>query len=96
MYKVKLNDEFKSDLNDISEYIFRISFSKEITQKISDEITKKLLNLIIFPNMYQNTYKDFKTIQIKSYKVFYKVDETKKEVIVYRVLWASRNFREYV
>ena len=48
MYKVKLNDEFKSDLNDISEYIFRVSFSKEITQKISDEITKKLLNLIIF------------------------------------------------
>ena len=96
MYKIKLNSEFKSDLNDLSEYLFRMSFSKEISQNISDEIIKKLLNLMIFPSMYQTTYRDFKTIQIKSYKIFYKIDEIKKEVIIYRILWASQNFREYV
>ena len=80
----------------IYNYLYEITFNLEVSKNFVNEIYKKYLYLQMFPNMYQNTYKNFKTIQIKSYKVFYKVDEIKKEVTVYRVLWSSQNFREYV
>lgn len=96
MYKIKVNEEAISDLNWIYDYLYEKTFNLENSKSFVHEIFKKYLYLQMFPNMYQDTYKDFKTIQIKSYKVFYKVDENKKEVIVYRILWASQNFREYV
>ena len=80
----------------IYNYLYEITFNLEVSKNFVNEIYKKYLYLQMFPNMYQNTYKNFKTIQIKSYKVFYKVDEIKKEVTVYRVLWVSQDFREYV
>jgi len=73
-----------------------MTFSNDSVNNLNYEIHEKVLYLKLFPNMYQNTYKDFKTIQIKSYKIFYKINETKKEVTVYRILWASQNFREYI
>lgn len=96
MYKVKIEDDFFEDLNNISEFIFRETFSKEITQKVSDDIVKTLLILNLFPLMYSKKYRDFRCIVIKSYNIFYKVDEIKKEVYVYRIFWESQNFKEYI
>lgn len=96
MYKIVILPIARLNLQNIYDYLLEKTYNHEIAKSVIDEIYKKTIYLKIFPNIYQNTYKDFKTIQIKSYKVFYKIDESKKEVIVYRILWASQNFREYV
>jgi len=96
MYNIKVNDKAVLDLSWIYNYLYEITFSLDFSKNFVQEVYKKYLYLKIFPYMYQNTYKDFKTIQIKSYKIFYKVDDSKKEVVIYRILWANQNFSEYV
>ncbi len=96
MYKLKIEEDFYEDLNNISDYIFRHTFSKEITQKLSNEILKTLLSLTLFPLMYEEKYKDFRCIIYKSYSIFYKVSEIKKEVYVYRIFWNSQDFRNEI
>ena len=96
MYKIKVNEKAVLDLNWIYNHLYEVTFSLDVSRNFVQEVYKKYLYLKLFPNMYQNTYKNFKTIQIKSYKIFYKVDEIKKIVTIYRILWASQNFKEYV
>lgn len=96
MYKVKIEYDFFDDLNNISEYIFRSTFSKTITKNLSNEILKTLLVLNLFPLMYELKYKNFRCITIKSYSIFYIVNENKKEVYVYRIFWQSQDFKEYI
>jgi plasmid stabilization system protein ParE len=96
MYKIKVNEKAVLDLNWIYNHLYEVTFSLDVSRNFVQKVYKKYLYLKLFPNMYQNTYKNFKTIQIKSYKIFYKVDEIKKIVTIYRILWASQNFKEYV
>ena len=96
MYKIEVNEKAILDLNWIYDYLYEITFSLDFSRDFVQDVYKKILYLKLFPSMYQNTYKNFKTIQIKSYKIFYKVNETKKIVTIFRILWASQNFREYI
>lgn len=96
MFKLKVEKEFLEDLNNISEYIYRETYSLEITQTLSDEIIKSILILQLFPFMYSKKYKEFRCINIKSYQIFYIVNELNKEVNIYRIFWESQDFKGYI
>jgi plasmid stabilization system protein ParE len=48
------------------------------------------------PERYTEIYKDYRRTLVKNYSIFYKIDENKKEVIIYRILHQAQNFKKYL
>lgn len=92
MYKIELLEETKNDLNVITDYIYRYTFSNEIVDKIYKEIVSSIYSLQIFPYRFKEI-NNFRIITIKwKYKVFYKVEENNKKVIIYRIFSSLQNY----
>jgi len=53
IYIVEIPEIVRKDINDLTEYIFKNSFSKIIAKKIYDELYKKIFSLNFMPEMYQ-------------------------------------------
>ena len=83
MYKIVIPDYVMEDIFDIKEYIFRMSFSIENANKIYNEIMANILTLKVFPSMYPIFKNNLRVMTVRrKYRVFYKVNELKKEVTV--------------
>jgi len=96
MYKIIFSEISKNDLNNISDIIFRFTFSKNITDNIYQKIITKIYSLQLFPYIC-TSYKEYRIMLInKKYKVFYKVDENKKIIKIYRILFSSSNYQEII
>ncbi len=91
-YIVEYDDEANNDLINYIDYIERQTFSKEIAEKQASIIFVETMKLSFMPYMYPETYKDFHTFNIKNKKIFYKIYEDKKKVIIFRIL---SSFQEY-
>jgi plasmid stabilization system protein ParE len=48
------------------------------------------------PEIYQVYILDYRTINHKWYKIFYKIDEIKKEVFIYHILSQKQNYINYL
>lgn len=85
-YNVVIRDAVHDDINDLSDYIFRFSFSREIAKKIYDDLYSNIFSLNFMPNRYEIYFWEYRRIIVKwSYKIIYKVDEKNKKVIIIRV-----------
>ncbi|MDP2395692.1 MAG: type II toxin-antitoxin system RelE/ParE family toxin [bacterium] len=83
MYDIKIKESVLQDLEEISEYIFRMSYSIELSNNIYDKIMASIISLKIFPYSFPIFENNYRVITIdKRYRVFYKVDEISKVVIV--------------
>lgn len=85
-YKIVIRDVVHEDIYELSEYVFRFSFSREISKKIYDDLYANIFSLDFMPNRYQVYFWDYRRIIVNgSYKIIYKVDEESKKVIIIRV-----------
>lgn len=81
MYKIIIPDYIMEDIYNIKDYIFSSSFSLEKVDKIYNEIMANILTLKVFPSMYPVFENDLRVLTVRNkYRVFYKINEIKKEV----------------
>ena len=91
IYNIEISDNVRADINDLTDYIYRTSFSKIIAKKIHDELYRVIFSLNFMPEMYQKYLWEYRRVIVKwSYKIIYKIDEKNKKVIVVRVIRAER------
>jgi len=97
MYNIEIKKSVLEDLNEISDYIFRFSFSQETANKIYDEIMGKILSLKIFPYMFPVFENEFRVMTVrKKYRVFYKINENQKTVIIEYIFWSEENYQNLI
>ena len=97
MYEIDLKISAKEDLKNIKEYIFRMSFSINTANKIYNEIMASILTLRIFPLAYPVFQNDLRVLTVrKNYRIFYKVNEQKKEVKVYYIFWTEQDYNTLI
>lgn len=97
MYKVIIDPNAQLDLNRILDYIFRFSFSSITVNKIYDEIMSKIYGLQVFPKLYPVFKWDFRVMTVrKNYRIFYKINEAKKEVIIYYIFSSRENYDDLI
>jgi len=92
-YNIIYWENVYDDLNEISDYIERMTFSLEKAEQIVWEILASIQVLRFFPYMYQKFYKNYYTINIKNKRIIYFIDEEKKIIIIYRILWQAQNHK---
>ena len=84
---MKIPKTVEDNINELVDYIYRFSFSIEITKNIYNELYKAIFSLNFLPNRYEKHIWEYRRIIVKwSYKIFYKVDENNKKVIIIRVI----------
>lgn len=97
MYKINFKISAKEDLKEIKEYIFRFSFSNETSNKIINEIMANILTLKVFPSMYPVFENDLRVLTVRNkYRVFYKINEIKKEVEIYYIFWTEQDYSSLI
>ena len=97
MYKIIIPNYVMGDIYEIKEYIFRMSFSIDTANKIYNEIMASILTLRIFPLAYPVFQNDLRVLTVrKNYRVFYKVNELKKEVKVYYIFWTEQDYNTLI
>ncbi|NDK08450.1 type II toxin-antitoxin system RelE/ParE family toxin [Candidatus Gracilibacteria bacterium] len=86
-YKIVIRDVVHIDINELSDYIYRFSFNQEIAKKIYDDLYKAIFSLEFLPYRFEKYIGEYRRIIVQgSYKIFYKIDEEKKKVIITRVI----------
>lgn len=97
MYNIEIKKSVLEDLDEISDYIFRFTFSQETSNKIHDEIMWKILSLKVMPYMFPVFEDNFRVMTVKrKYRIFYKVDETKKNVIIQHIFWSEEDYQNLI
>ncbi len=90
-YKIEIPNIVHKDIFELIDYVFRFSFSSEITKKIYDNLYGAIFSLDFMPNRYEIYFGEYRRIIVKwSYKIIYKVDEENKKVIIIRVFRVER------
>ena len=94
-YYIDISPDVDEDIFELTDYIFRFSFSKEIAQKIYNEIYSKIYSLNFMPHMYQKVLWEYRVALVKkTYRIFYKIEEENKKVIIVRVIRTDQNIEE--
>jgi len=93
IYKIKITEIAKIEIQNISDFIYKNSFSEKVADKVYNEIYSKIYWLSILPEINEkyNIYYRVMTIN-KKYRVFYKINYEKQEVIVNYVFSSSQNY----
>lgn len=96
-YKIIVTDVATEELEGIFDYISRNLNNKSATEKLKLKIEKLFLWLEQNPYLATRVHikpqnKIYRRLVINNYIVLYKVEEEKKQVIVYRVLYGRRDY----
>jgi len=93
IYNIEIKEWVRNKINNLSDYIYRFSFSKESAKKIYDEIFKDIISLKIFPKRYPKFNEKYRVLTIdKKYRIFFIVDDNKKSVIISRFFSSYQNY----
>ncbi len=93
IYEVEIKNETREKINEISNYIYRFSFSKEIAYKNYDMIYREIFSLKIFPERFPKFNETYRVFTInKKYRVFYKIEEEKNKVVVSRIFSSYEDY----
>ncbi len=95
-YEIEYRKLATLDLLEYTDYIERMTFSKEKATKLSNDIVVKILQLSFFPYMYQLFYKNYRFCTINNRRVVYYIDDDKKGVVIYRILSWYQNYQDYL
>jgi plasmid stabilization system protein ParE len=100
MYKVLITELAQSDLDAIVEYI-SVQLSNPIAAAdLLDEVDKCYSHLRSNPFIYAKSTdarlekEGFRKALIKNYILFFKVFESDKKVIVYRIIYSARDYEQ--
>jgi len=95
IYKIEIKDNVHEFIWELGEYIFKNSFSFEISNNIIDNIYKDIFSLKVFPNRFPEFNNNYRVLTInKKYRVFYIVDEENMKVIISRIFASVENYIE--
>lgn len=87
LYKIIISDLVYYDIKELTDYLYNISYSKILSDKLADELFKVIFSLNFMPQMYQEYLWEYRRVIVKwSYKIIYKIDEENKKVIIIRVV----------
>ena len=94
-YSIDISEEFLNSLEKILDYVFRFSFSLETSKKTYNEIMSSIYWLSLFPSRFQKFNDKYLVMTIKwKYRVFYFINESKKEVNIYDIFTSKQNYIE--
>jgi addiction module RelE/StbE family toxin len=99
-FKIKFTPKASDDLNQIYDYISKELFAKKSANKLFDKIEKSIMNLEYFPYSCSLVLdeslrtKGYRKLIIDNYIVFYLINNTKKEVIIIRILYGAQNYKD--
>jgi len=91
-YNIIYTDSSYEDLFYFADYIERMTFSKEKADSEIIFILQEIAKLTLFPKMYQIIYKEFRSFSVKNMRIFYKIYEDKKEIVIFRILNHSKDY----
>lgn len=99
-YEVILTDVAKEELDDIYEYISNELKAIKVANQLMDKIERSILilerNPYLYPKVKIRPHNEiYRKLVIENYVVLYDVDEKMKQVIIYRVLYARRNYLKF-
>lgn len=93
IYNIEIKDNVRKKINDISNYIYRFSFSKESSKKVYNKIYEWIFSLKIFPNRFPEFNSKYRVLTInKKYRVFYKIDEENQTIIVSSIFSSNEDY----
>lgn len=101
-YKIIRTDKAEEQLRDILFYIADDSGRTDIAMKYLDKFEKAINSLEDFPMSgstprYSILRKQgYKVLFVEKYLVFYKVDSSKKEVIIYAIVDGRREYKNLI
>lgn len=92
-YSIDITPKADEDIYEILEYIFMSSFNHGLVNEIRDSIYQKIYSLGFMPQKFQKVLWDYRGVIVKkSYRIFYRIDEKNKLVIIVRVLRSEQNY----
>lgn len=92
LYKIEISDLVYNDIKNLTDYLYFVSYSKILSDKLADELFRVIFSLNFMPQMYQKYLWEYRRVIVKwSYKIIYKIDEKNKKVIIIRVIRTERN-----
>ncbi len=95
-YSIEIEDNVYEDIANIANYLYKQTFSRELASKIYDLLFASIYSLQVFPYRFQIEYKNYHVINIKSYKIFYKIEKDFNLVKIYRVFWSKQNYKNLI
>jgi len=95
-YKIKLSEYIENDISEISNNLYFLSKSKEIAKNYYNLLYAWIYSLNFLPKRYQKYIWKYRSLNIKWYKIFYEVNNSKKEVYIYRVLSQKQDYINYL
>ena len=99
-YAVLINDIADYEIHSSLEYIEYVLYEPTAARKLWSKIEKKKQYLAMNPYMYPAisvpnlAKKGFRFVVIGNYLMFYKINEAKKAVLIFRFLYGRRNWQE--
>jgi len=102
MYKIIRTDKTDDQLRDIIFYIADDSGSVDIALKYLDKIEESINRLKEFPNSgsiprYSIIRKQgYKVVIVEKHLIFYKINEEKKEIIIYAIVDGRREYKNLI
>lgn len=102
MYNVEFLPVANKDITDTLHYISHTLDNKNAANRLAESISKAIDLLGEFPysnpvyNPIRPLKTEFRKIIVKNYILFYTVIENQKLVIVYRFIYAGRNYSEII
>lgn len=91
-YNIVIRDLVHEDINELSDYIYRFSFSEEIASKIYNDIYSAIFSLDFLPYRFEKYIWEYRRLIVNwNYKIIYKIEEKNKKVIIIRVFRNEKN-----
>lgn len=100
MYKIEYLQTALDDLKEITLYISKELSNPETAYKFAKTIIEKADTLSDFPygrpvyTPLKKLEKEYRTIYINNYTLFYWIEENEKKVIIARIIYSKRNIEK--
>lgn len=98
IYNIKWLETAEEDIIEIKKYIDNEFKSPQISINILNNIYLKSNILKIFPYLYPKLnanrikFKNLRKFCVSNYLVFYKVNQSKNLILIYRIIYSRRNY----
>jgi addiction module RelE/StbE family toxin len=97
-YSLKLLPRAEKDLESIFDYIFSDLSNPKAAADLMDKMEKAFEQVRSFPLSCPigKSERNYRKLVVENYIVFYSVNEQKKSVIVFRVLYGMMDYDKYI
>ena len=102
MFTLEYLPTARSDMIEIAKYIGQELGSPDAAQKLADDLVKAAERLVDFPyscpvqHVSKHLKNEYRKLVVKNYAMFYWVDETKKKIVIARVIYSRRDYQNFL